>query len=152
MMRPNQAELRKASSILREQGKRVTAQRALLLQIVQENTGHLDAEELYRRARRRDPRLNLATVYRTLNLLKDLDLIDQRYLAHDHQREQFELKNAPEHYHFTCVQCSQVIEFESPLVERLRCEVRREFGVELTHSCLCFEGYCAACAAKRKPH
>ncbi len=150
MTRLDQAELHEVSDILRAQGKRVTAQRALLLQIVQDSEEHLDAEELYRRARRRDPRLNLATVYRTLNLFKDLDLIDQRYLARDHHRERFELKGVPEHYHFTCVQCGQVLEFESPLIQQLRREVKREFGVELMHSCLCLEGYCAACAAKHK--
>lgn len=142
--------MRQAHGLLRARGKRITSQRALLLHIIQESADHLDAEELYRRAKRRDPRINLTTVYRTLNLLKEFRLIEPSYLTHDHHREQFEAKSEVEHYHFTCIQCGKVIEFESPLIEQLRREVRGKFGVEFTHGCLCFEGYCAECAKKWK--
>ena len=146
----NQMMLRETHGLLRAKGKRITEQRALLLQIIQESEGHLDADELYRLGRHRDPRLNLATVYRTINLLKESNLIEQRYFARDHHREHFELKAAPEHYHFTCIACRKVIEFESPLIEQLRREVKRKFGVKFTHGCLCFEGYCADCSSKRQ--
>ncbi len=147
--RPTQPlTMREAQALLRAQGKRITGQRALLLQLIHECTGHLDAEELYLRARQREPRINLATVYRTLNLLKAAGLIEPRYLTHDHRREQFESKPATEHFHFTCVACGQVIEFISPRVEQLRVEVNKQFGVEFTHACLCFEGYCAACQSR----
>jgi Fe2+ or Zn2+ uptake regulation protein len=146
----NPAALREAHGVLRASGKRITSQRALLLQIIQESGAHLDAEELYRRAKRRDPRLNLTTVYRALNLFKESRLIEPSYLTHDHRRERFESKPAAEHYHFTCRRCGKVIEFESPLIEQLRREVKLKFGVEFTHGCLCFEGYCADCAQKRK--
>ena len=140
---------RDSQRLLRAKGKRITAQRALLLQIIQRSTEHLDAEQLYRRARRRDPHINLATVYRTLNLLKASGLVERRCLTHDHRREQFESKPLVEHYHFTCVACGKVIEFESPLIERLRSQVERKFGVEFSHACLCFEGRCAQCARSR---
>jgi Fur family transcriptional regulator, ferric uptake regulator len=68
-----------AQGLLRARGKRITSQRALLLQLIQESGAHLDAEELYRRAQRRDPRINLTTVYRTLNLLKESGLIERSY-------------------------------------------------------------------------
>jgi Fe2+ or Zn2+ uptake regulation protein len=142
--------LPEAHGLLRSQGKRITGQRTLLLQLIRENAGHLDAEELYHRAKKRDPRLNLATVYRTLSLLKSAGLIELSHLTHDHRREHFESKTAAEHYHFTCVECGAVIEFESALVEQLRSEVKQKFDVELTHGCLCFEGYCASCQRKRK--
>ncbi len=138
-----------ARRLLRARGKRITAQRALLLQIVQESTSHLDADELYRRARKHDRRINLTTVYRTLNLLKEFDLVEHRFLTHNHRSEQFETKPSVEHYHFTCVGCQKVIEFESPLVGQLRAQVKSKFGVEFTHACLCFEGYCPKCAGER---
>ena len=142
--------LREAQAVLRAQGKRITGQRALLLQIIQESSQHLDAEALYRRARQREPRLNLATVYRTLNLLKAAGLIEARYLTHAQRRERFESTPAAEHAHFTCVRCGRVIEFESPLVEQLRRETQQQLGAEFTHGCLSFEGYCAECRSKRK--
>ncbi len=59
---PPPSTLPEAKGLLRARGKRITGQRALLLQILQESAGHLDAEELYRRARRRDRHINLATI------------------------------------------------------------------------------------------
>lgn len=148
-MKASPAAPGEARRLLRARGKRITAQRALLLQLVQESTSHLDADALYHRAKKHDPRINLTTVYRTLNLLKEFDLVEHRFLSHNHRGETFESKPSVEHYHFTCVRCKQVIEFESPLVGQLRAQVKTKFGVEFTHACLCFEGYCAKCAGKR---
>lgn len=133
---------------LHTQGKRLTAQRALLLRLIEESDEHLDAQELYRRARAFEPNLNLATVYRTLNLLKQLDLVQPHYAVHQHHRQRFESKPDREHYHFTCLGCGRVIEFASPFVNRLRTQVKQDYGVELTRACFCFEGYCADCAPR----
>jgi Fur family ferric uptake transcriptional regulator len=149
-IRPRALRQSEVQGLLRANGRRITGQRALLLELIEESSSHLDAEELHRRARQRDPGINLATVYRTLKLLKASGIIEPYYLTHDHRRERFESKPATEHYHFTCVRCGAVIEFESTLVERLRREVRAQFGVRFTHDCLCFEGYCAECAHKVK--
>ncbi len=140
--------LPEAKGLLRARGKRITGQRALLLQIIEESEGHLEAGELYRRARRRAPDINLATVYRTLNLLEESGLVEPSFLPHAHRPTRFESKPAEEHYHFTCIECGQVIEFESPLVEQLRTEVKKRFGVEFTRGYLSFEGYCAQCKEK----
>ncbi len=132
--------------LIHQRGHRVTPQRRAILQAVIEGTGHSSIDEVYQRVHDRLPDINLATVYRTLNLLKASGIIEPYYLTHDHRREQFESKPATEHCHFTCIQCGAVIEFESRLVEQLRREVQTRFGVELEHRSLCFEGYCAACA------
>ncbi len=136
-----------AKQLLRDEGKRVTSQRTLVLEILEFGGGHLDAEEIYRRAKERDPRVSLSTVYRTLNVLKKMGLVESRYFARSHQREIFETAAAPEHYHFTCIGCGKIIEFETPYVERLRLQLKSELGVEFSHSCLCFEGYCPDCVA-----
>ena len=81
---------------LRNYGRWLTPQRRLIIEILDNTNDHLDAEEVFSRARQKDSRLNLATVYRTLGVLKEMDLVDQRYFARDHKRE---------HYHFTCVSC-----------------------------------------------
>ena len=65
-------------------GKRVTGQRRLLLNLIQEAEGHLDADELYRQAKEREPKISLATVYRTLRLFKDLGLIEERHFVEEH--------------------------------------------------------------------
>ncbi len=137
-----------AKQVLRGEGKRVTAQRSLVLEILESSDSHLDADEIYLRAKQRDPRVSLSTVYRTLNVLKEMGLVESRYFARGHQREVFETSATPEHFHFTCVGCGKIIEFETPYVERLRQQLRAELGIEFSHSCLCFEGYCADCVAR----
>jgi len=139
-----------AQKALRGQGRRITTQRALLLRIIEQSGGHLDAEAIYLRAKKENPRLSLSTVYRTLGVLKGMDLVEQRYFARQHQREEYEPKGTPEHYHFTCRGCRKVIEFEAPLMDEVRRDLVRRHHVELTHACMCLEGYCADCRKARR--
>ncbi len=140
-----------ALAALRATGHRITPQRQIVLEVVESSGEHLDAEAIYQRARERadDPRISLATVYRTLAVLKETGLIEQRYLSPAHAREHYEPAGAQEHYHFTCLGCHKVIEFQSPKVKRMAVELNRELGVEVAHACICLEGYCRTCAASR---
>ena len=134
---------------LRASGHRITPQRQIVLEVVENSAEHLDTEAVYQRAHEKDRNISLATVYRTLAILKDEGLIEQRYLARDHAREHYEPVGAPEHYHFTCLDCHQVIEFQSPRVNQMRAELEAELGLLILQACLCLEGYCQSCAAKR---
>lgn len=134
---------------LRATGHRITAQRQIVLEVVETSDEHLDAEAIFQRARAKDPRISLATVYRTLTVLKQMGRIEQRFLARDHAREHYEPVGAPEHYHFTCLGCHRVIEFQSPRVTQMTAELQRDLNLEVDHACICLEGYCATCAAKR---
>jgi Fe2+ or Zn2+ uptake regulation protein len=122
----------------------------LVLQILEEAEEHLDAEAIYARARERDPNVSLATVYRTLSKLKEMGLVEQRYFARDHKREYYEATGKREHYHFTCLGCGKVIEVHTPRIAQARQELSEELGLVFTHACICFEGYCATCAAERE--
>ena len=136
---------------LRAKGQRLTRQRRLILQILQEANGHLDAESIFHRAQAYRPRVGLSTVYRTLQLLTDMGLAEQRFISRDHTRKVYEPAGSGEHYHFTCLTCGRIIEFRSPLVDRARREVAVELGVKVLRACACFEGYCPMCARKQ-PH
>jgi Fur family ferric uptake transcriptional regulator len=141
---------------LRASGRRLTPQRRLILSILDSTDDHLDADEVFARARQRDSRLNLATVYRTLGVLKEMDLVEQRYFARDHKREYYETVSKGEHYHFTCLGCREIIEVETPKILQAQEEITTLTGVQFTHACVCFEGYCADCAlsedALRRKH
>jgi Fe2+ or Zn2+ uptake regulation protein len=128
----------------------MTPQRALVLDALETADDHLDAEGIWKRLREKDETINLATVYRTLAILKEMGLVDQRYFARDHKREVYEPINKPEHYHFTCVQCGNVLEFETQRILQARSELEENEGVNLTHVCICFEGYCASCKPQTK--
>lgn len=145
------ARLNQLRDKLRSSGRRMTPKRALVLEILERSDAHLDAERIWHLAKRRDQSLNLATVYRTLAVLKEMGLVEQRYFARAHKREMYETVRKPEHYHFTCLGCGQVIEFESARISQMRHELREERDLHPTHICVCFEGYCPACAPGSLP-
>jgi Fe2+ or Zn2+ uptake regulation protein len=125
-----------------------TPQRRLLLDTLREAKGHLDARELYRRAVEKDLRISLATVYRNLQLFKELGIVEERRLDEVHCY--YEIKGATEHYHMVCTACGRVMEFESPLVGDLVAEVQRNSDFEVTRAVLYLEGYCPECKGKGK--
>ena len=131
---------------LHASGRRMTPQRALVLSVLEEGETHLDAEGIYEIARKRQPGLNLTTVYRTLAVLKEMGLVEQRYFARDHKREYYEAVGKREHYHFTCLNCGKVIEVETPRIRQARQELSTALGLQFAHACVCFEGVCAECA------
>ncbi len=127
-------------------GRLLTAQRRLLLNLVRDADGHIDARELYRRASNQDERISLATVYRGLRLFKELGLVEERRLGQ--VRCCYELKRSVEHQHLVCRSCGKVIDFESPLIGELVDKVQREYDFDITRAELCLEGYCQQCRDK----
>lgn len=142
---PVQARLQSA---LHKAGKRLTGQRQLVLEVLQEHGGHLDAQELYRLAQARDPRLNLSTVYRTVALLRDLGLVDELYLGEDHHH--YEIKTSATHYHLVCRECGAVVEFASPLIEQLKADVGRQHDFEIYEANVDLWGVCSSCRAGKQ--
>jgi Fur family ferric uptake transcriptional regulator len=130
------------------QGHFLTNQRRLLLGLIRDAEGHLDAKELYQRARARDESIGWATVYRSLNLFKELGLVDERRLGKVHCY--YEIKQSPEHQHLLCRGCGKVIEFQNPYFNKLIKAVQREHGFNVTKAELYLEGYCTECKEKGK--
>ena len=128
------------------EGHPLTIQRRLLLNLVHDAGGHIDARELYRRANSQDESISLATVYRGLRLFKDLGLVEERRLGQ--VRCCYEIKRSVEHQHLVCRNCGKVIEFESPLIDKLVDKVQREHSFKVTRAELYLEGYCQQCREK----
>jgi len=129
-------------------GARVTNQRVLILEVIRQGQGHLDADEVYRQAREKQPRLSLSTVYRTLQLFKKLGLVEE--LHFDEAHHHYELKPASEHHHLVCLGCGKVVEFECPLSQKMKEDVSREKGFEVTDAEVRMRGYCPTCRQSRK--
>lgn len=125
-------------------GQRVTRQRKLLLDLIRVQKGHLDADELYRIAREKNPRLSLSTVYRTLRLFKRLGLVEELHFEEEHHH--YEGRPSREHYHLVCLQCGKVTEFENPLVSRLKSALSKEHHFKVTGGEIHLSGYCAQCS------
>jgi Fur family transcriptional regulator, ferric uptake regulator len=130
-------------STLRTTGRRLTGQRQLLLQLIQEHGGHLDAHELYRLASERNPRLSLSTVYRTMNLLRDLGLVNEVHLGEEHHH--YELRPPSEHCHLVCINCGRVVEIGCELIEQLKATVAEQHDFDITEAQVDLMGLCANC-------
>ncbi len=129
-------------------GMRVTNQRALLLELIRQGEGHLDADELYRRAREKQPRLSLSTVYRTLQLLKKLGLVEELHFDETHHH--YEVKPSAEHHHLVCLSCGKVVEFHNPLSRYIKRNVAEAKDFEIIDTELRMTGYCPKCHEGRK--
>jgi Fur family ferric uptake transcriptional regulator len=128
-------------------GVRNTSQRALILEIVHRGGGHLDADEVYRQARLKQPRISLSTVYRTLQTMKRLDLIEEVHIDETHHH--YEVKRPGEHHHLVCIGCGKVIEFRYPLTAKVKKNVPKARDFEITGSEIRITGYCSSCKKNR---
>ena len=130
----------------RAAGRRLTSQRRVVLRVLEESDGHLEAEEVYIQAKARAPTISLATVYRTLAVLKEMGLVEEHHLGEDHGH--YEAVRDSPHYHFICLGCGKVIEFDTPLVAQIGQELSTREGVRVTNVHLHLNGYCAQCQTK----
>jgi len=135
---------------LKERGVRLTRQRQILLDLIDQSGKHLDAEQLYQLAREKDPRLNRVTVYRTLKMLKHGGLVDELDLMH-HAGDQhyYETRLKQEHAHVVCLRCGRVEEFFGNPLRQLREEIERDLGFEILLARTEVGGYCSHCQALR---
>ena len=133
---------------LSKAGTRVTAQRALILDIIRQGQGHLDADEVYRRAREKQPCLSLSTVYRTLQLFKRLGLVEEVNFNEAHHH--YEIKPSAQHYHMVCLGCGRVIEFSCPLPRYVRRNVPEAKDFKIVDAKVQITGYCSQCRQDRK--
>ena len=132
-------------------GIRLTAQRRALIETIQEATSHLDAESLLKLARIRDPNIDRATAYRTIELLKRLGMIDELDLMHlNGEKHYYEVKTEKDHLHLACFDCGKIEEFVSPTFERLKREIGATSNFEIQVIRLEVGGRCGACAAQQK--
>ena len=136
------------SVVMKAIGMRVTTQRSLIMEIIQRGEGHLDADEIYRRARKKEPRLSLSTVYRTLQKLKQLGLVEE--LHFDEAHHHYEIEPSAEHHHLLCLGCGKVIEFKQPLSRYIIRNVTEARDFEIIETEVRMTGYCARCRQNRK--
>lgn len=113
-----------------DRGMKMTEQRRVIARVLSDATDHPDVEQVYKRAVDIDPRISLATVYRTLRLLDVANIIDR--LDFGDGRSRYEAANESEHHHHLInIRTGQVVEFESEELERLKRKIAMDLGYEL---------------------
>jgi Fur family ferric uptake transcriptional regulator len=128
---------------LRRLSVRVTPQRLFVLEAMEVNGGHMTAEEILQWASRRYPALNLATVYRTLDLLSQVGMVTQTDLGGG--AATYELVGDSPHHHLACERCGGVIEMDEALLEGLRDQALRVYGFHANPRHLAIFGVCRGC-------
>ncbi len=138
----------KLQKLLAERGIRMTKQRRVILQVMDDAEQHLDVDQILARAQKIDSGVHLVTVYRTIDLLKKQGLIDELDLLHLRgDRHYYESHGPRDHIHVACLRCGKVREFESRLYEQLKEQIARDFNMKVTISRTEVGGYCAECLA-----
>lgn len=112
-----------------EKGLRMTQPRRVIAKVLSDSEDHPDAEELHRRANAMDNSISLATVYRTVKLFEDYDIIAR----HDFRdgRARFEELPKDHHDHLIDVKSGEVLEFHNEEIERLQEEIAAKLGYKL---------------------
>lgn len=131
---------------LRQRGFRVTPQRGVILETIAHNQDHQSVQQVYAQAERSLPGLNIATVYRTLEMLHRAGLVD--LLSTNADIVRFSLRDPQHpHYHLICRDCDQVLELTPDLIEELAGALERDHGFSLDSSHLTLTGICRDCAS-----
>ena len=112
-----------------EKGLKITEQRRIVARVLSEAHDHPDAGEVYKRAANIDPRISMATVYRTIRLFEECNVLERHDFGDG--RARFEEASREHHDHLIDVVSVNVIEFQNPDIERLQREVARQLGYEL---------------------
>lgn len=125
-------------------GVRWTPQRQLVLDTLQRSHGHISAEEIHHNVIRHFPKVNLSTVYRTLELLCEMGVMIEVVNRND-DRKRFELVGEIPHYHLVCQGCGGAIELEEAVVQRLKADALENYGFKLELNHFVGFGCCKHC-------
>ncbi len=112
-----------------DRGLKMTDQRRVIARVISESTDHPDANAVFRRATRIDPRISMATVYRTVRLFEEADVLERHDFGHG--RARYEEAGTEHHDHLIDISSGKVLEFRDDEIERLQSRVAEKLGYRL---------------------
>jgi Fur family ferric uptake transcriptional regulator len=112
-----------------EKGLRMTDQRRVIARVLSEAEDHPDVDQVYRRASAVDPRISIATVYRTVRLFEEANILERHDFGDG--RARYEEAPSEHHDHLIDVQTGEVVEFRNEEIERIQQRIAAELGFEL---------------------
>ena len=112
-----------------ERGLRMTEQRRVIAGVLQDSEDHPDVEELYARASAQDPRISIATVYRTVKLFEESGILEKHEFGDG--RARYEDADRDHHDHLIDMNSGEVIEFIDPKIEALQEKIAKKLGYRL---------------------
>lgn len=140
-------------SLLKQNGLKVTTQRVAILEVLSSRPGmHLTAEEIYDYVREKYPEIGIATVYRTIQVLSELNLIDKLNLDDGYVRYEISKGSSEDachhHHHLICLECGNVYAFQDDLLEKLEERIMETMEFQVVDHEVKLYGHCRKCSKK----
>lgn len=135
-----------SNELLRKRGYRLTPQRFMIMSVIQEAKEHLSVEQIAERVQERNPYVSLSTIYRTLELLRELGLVRENHLPGEQPR--YEIAEGKSHHHLVCRSCRAVIHLDEQLLGNLHEKLQEEYQFHGLTLDLVATGYCYTCWSK----
>jgi len=139
----NQQRLQQMTRKLREQGYKITPQRLAILEVLSTSKGHPTVEKIYEKVRNNFPTTSLATVYKNISILKDLDEVLELGFSDDSNR--YDGNKPYPHPHIVCKQCKRIIDPDIEKLNDISEVLSRETGFKIINHRLDFIGICPDC-------
>jgi Fur family ferric uptake transcriptional regulator len=138
------------AAYMERKGLRSTSQRRLVSEVFFRTGGHLSIEDMLALVRKQDPKVGYATVYRTLKLLVECGLANERQF--DDTVTRFEVSHHDSHHdHLICLECKRIVEFEDDEIEALQETLAARHGFRLVSHKHELYGLCERCRASKNP-
>lgn len=149
---PVEERLNRVKQQLQQSSYKLTPQREATVRVLIENEkDHLSAEDVYLKVKDKAPEIGLATVYRTLELLAELKVVDKINFGDDVARFDLRKEGAKHfHHHLVCMECGRVDEIHEDLLPKVEERVESEYQFKILDHRLTFHGICSECQAKGK--
>ncbi|MCX5887895.1 MAG: transcriptional repressor [Deltaproteobacteria bacterium] len=138
-----QERLEQTIRVLKDKGCRLTPQRLAMLRILSKSEGHPSAEQIYEQIRADYPTTSLATIYKTLSLLKNMNEVFEITFAS--VGSHYDGNKPYPHPHLICTKCGQILDPEFGPLAGISQEISRQTGYKITHQQLIFFGLCPKC-------
>jgi Fe2+ or Zn2+ uptake regulation protein len=135
--------VKSSNELLRKRGYKLTPQRHMILSVIQEADGHLSIEQIAERVQKLNPNVSLSTIYRTLELLRELGLVRENHLPGE--QPHFEAAEGMAHLHLVCRQCRAIIHLDATLLGSLHEQLQKQYHFHDVTLDLMAVGYCQAC-------
>lgn len=139
-----------SNETLRKRGYRLTPQRYMILSVIQEAEEHLSIDQITDRVQQRNPYVSLSTVYRTLELLRELGLVRESHLPGEQPR--YEIAEGHSHHHLVCRNCRALIHLDDALLGNLHEQLQEKYAFHALTLDLVAAGYCDACWQAMQHH
>jgi Fur family ferric uptake transcriptional regulator len=132
-----------ARNALWEMGYRLTPQRQLIVDALQDSEGHISAEEIHAQVKAKYPHVNISTVYRTLELLKSLGMVTETDFGGG--RFRYHPSDKGHHHHLICEQCNSVIDIDEAVFSQLKRTLFKDYGFKANITHFAIFGRCEKC-------